>query len=308
MAELVNLLSMSLSMATPLILCTLGGIFTFKAGVLNIALEGMMTMGAFGSILFIYSTGSILLGCMLGILISLVFGVLFSFFSITLRGHNIIIGLAINMLAAGVTPFLLLLFFGNRTSLIITDIVDPSKMQLNIPILRNIPILSGLLNNQTPLTYLSLLFIALVWVLLYRTRFGIYTRVCGENEQAARAVGIKVNLIKYGAVAMSALGSALAGINLAVENLGMYTNNMVSGRGFICVAAIYCGKGKPAPCVAYAGVFGLAKALQVKLTTMVTPATASLIETIPYLMIVAVMLVTAMVDLRSRNTRGYKNE
>lgn len=308
MNEIISLLSMGLAMATPLILCTLGGIFTYKAGVLNIALEGMMTMGAFGSILFIFYTKNILLGCILGIGMSVLFGLIFSVFSITLKGNNIITGLAINMLASGVTPFLLLRLFGNRTSLIITDLVDPSVMQLDVPILRSIPVLGDILNKQTPLTYLSLVLIAVLSVVLYKTKFGVYTRVCGENKDAAEAVGIKVALVKYGAVAVSAVASALAGINLAVENLGMYTNNMASGRGFICLAAIYCGKGRPSHCVLYAIIFGMTKALQVKLTTMVNPATASLIETLPYLMIVAVMFLTAMLDMKRRSLRGFKNE
>ncbi len=305
---ILSLLSMALTMSTPLILCTLGGIFTYKAGVLNIALEGMMTIGAFGSIFFTHYTGNILLGCVCGVLCSLLVGLIFSVFSITLNGHVIIIGLAINMMVSGVTPFLMLKFFGNRTSLVVTDIIDPSKMMLDVPILRSIPILSSIFNLQTPLTYMSFALIAVVSLVLYKTSFGIHVRVCGENIEAVRAVGVNTNFVQYTAVLISALFSALAGINLAVENLGMYTNNMASGRGFICLAAIYCGKGKPIPCVAYSLVFGLTKALQVKLTTYFDPATASLIETIPYLMIVVVMFLTALVDMRKRNVRGFKGE
>ena len=106
---------------------------------------------------------------------------------------------------------------------------------------------------------------------------------------------------------MSAFMSALAGINLSVENLGMYTDNMVSGRGFTCMAAIYCGKGKPAKCVAYAMIFGLARDVQIKLTTLFDAATASLVEMLPYMMIVIVMFISSLGECRKNPVRGYRN-
>lgn len=183
----------------------------------------------------------------------------------------------------------------------------PSEITLDIPILRSIPVLSDIFNRQTPLTYISLILIFVMSVILYRTKFGVYTQVCGENHEAAEAVGINVKAIQYGAIAMSAVMSALAGINLSVENLGMYTDNMVSGRGFTCMAAIYCGKGKPTRCVGYAVIFGLARALQIKLTTLFDAATASLIEMLPYLIIVLVMFASALGDYGKNNIRGFRN-
>ena len=131
--------------------------------------------------------------------------------------------------------------------------------------------------------------------------------MAGENPDAAKAVGINVKAVRYGAIAMSAFMSALAGINLSVENLGMYTDNMVSGRGFTCMAAIYCGKGKPAKCVAYAMIFGLARAVQIKLTTLFDAATASLVEMLPYMMIVIVMFISSLGECRKNPVRGYRN-
>lgn len=307
MNNLTSLLSMGLAMSTPLILGTLGGLFTYKAGVLNIAIEGMMATGAFTSILVIYFSHSIWLGVLVSILATLLVGLIFSVFSVTLKGHNVINGLGINYAVASIAPFVCLYLVGNRTSIIVTDVVVPSNIVLDIPILRSIPILSDFLNKQTPLTYLSLLLILVTSVILYRTKFGVYTQVCGENKEAAESIGINVNLVRYGAVAMSALMSALAGVNLSVENLGMYTDNMVSGRGFTCMAAIYCGKGKPVRCVTYAIIFGVARALQIKLTTMFDAATGSLVEMLPYLMIVIVMFISSLDDYRKRNIRGYRN-
>lgn len=307
MNNLLSILSMGLAMSTPLVLGTLGGLFTYKAGVLNIAIEGMMATGAFTSILVAYFTRSIFLGVLAALLMTLVVGVLFSVFSVSLKGHNVITGLGINYAVASIAPFLCLYLVGNRTSIIASDFIVPSQIALDIPILRAIPILGTLLNKQTPLTYFSWLAIFLITVILYRTKFGVYTQIAGENPEAAEAVGINVKAVRYGAVTMSALMSALAGINLSVENLGMYTDNMVSGRGFTCMAAIYCGKGKPAKCVAYAMIFGITRALQIKLTTLFDAATASLIEMLPYLMIVIVMFISSLGDFRKNNIRGFKN-
>lgn len=307
MNDFLNILYMGLAMSTPLVLGTLGGLFTYKAGVLNIAIEGMMATGAFTSILVAYFTHSIWLGIISAILMTLIVGLIFSLFSVTFRGHNVITGLGINYAVAAIAPFICLLLVGNRTSIIASDFIVPSNIAMDIPILRDIPVLGPLFNLQTPLTYISWFCIFLMTVILYRTKFGVYTQVAGENPEAAEAVGINVKAVRYGAVAMSAFMSALAGINLSVENLGMYTDNMVSGRGFTCMAAIYCGKGKPAKCVAYAMIFGLTRALQIKLTTMFDAATASLIEMLPYLMIVVVMFVSSLGDFRRNNFRGFKN-
>lgn len=307
MNDILSILSMGLAMSTPLVLGTLGGLFTYKAGVLNIAIEGMMATGAFTSILVVYFTKSIWLGIVCAVLMTLMVGLLFSLFSVTLKGHNVITGLGINYAVAAIAPFVCLYLAGNRTSIIATDVIVPSAIALDIPILRDIPVLGILFNKQTPLTYISWAGIFLTALILYRTRFGVYTQVAGENPDAAEAVGINVKMVRYGAIAMSAFMSALAGINLSVENLGMYTDNMVSGRGFTCMAAIYCGKGKPAKCVAYAMIFGLTRALQIKLTTMLDAATASLVEMLPYLMIVIVMFVSSLDDFKKNNFRGYRN-
>ncbi len=307
MNSLINIIAMGLAMSTPLILGTLGGLFTYKAGVLNIAIEGMMTTGAFVSIIVAYFTRNVWLGIIAAILMTQIVGLLFSLFSVTAKGHNVITGLGINYAVAAIAPFICKYTVGNRTSIIASDFIVPSEIAMDLPVIRNIPVLGGIFNRQTPLTYFALIAIFLMTVVLYKTKFGVYTQVAGENAEAAESVGINVSKVRYGAVAMSAFLSALAGINLSVENLGMYTDNMVSGRGFTCMAAIYCGKGKPAKCVAYALVFGLTRALQIKLTTMFDAATASLIEMLPYLMIVIVMFISSLGTYRTNNVRGYKN-
>jgi simple sugar transport system permease protein len=308
MSELLSLLNIGVAMCTPLIICVLGGVFPHKAGVLNIAMDGMMNMGAFASILFSVLTGNVLFGMAMGVACATVLGLLFSAFSISMRGNKIITGLAINLLSTSIVPFFLQTAYGNRTSLIATDVIELARFKVDVPILRSIPILGDILNNQTILTYASFLLIAVIWLVMYKTKFGVYVRMVGENEEAAKAVGIKVNAIRYGALVISAGFAGLAGVNLSVEGLGMYTLGMVAGRGYIALSAARCGKGDPIKAVLFTFIFGVARAMQIKLTAVVDAATASLIGMLPYVCILAAMFVTALVDNKNNQLRGYMND
>jgi len=301
MDKIINLLAMTVSMSTPFLLCVMGGLYAQRAGVFNIALEGIMNIGAFGCIVFTLITGSIALGGILGVCMSVLITAIFIFFAVKLKSNAIIIGIAINLVSSSVPPFLMQAFYKSRSSLIATDIIDPQKMKLDIPILRSIPVLGDIFNNQTPLTYLSFALVAILTVVMFKTKFGIYVRVTGENEEAAKAIGIKVDNIRCAALILSAVTCGLAGINLSMESLGMYTMNMTANRGFICLSAIVCGKRQPIRSALYALLFGLAKALQIMLTNVVDSVTASLIGMLPYLTILVVLLVTE-IPATVRNT------
>lgn len=292
MSFVFDLLNLTITMATPFLLCVIGGVFSDRCGVINFTFEGIMTFGAFGSILFTKLTGSIWVGCLLAVLLCLAVKMVFAAFVLDLRGNAIFVGLAINLIAASVVPFTLQSIFGKSGSLMATDVIDPAKLSYTFKWLEEIPVIGTLFNGHTALTYLSFVLLAIMTVVLYKTKFGMYVRVCGESEEAANALGIKIKLIRYAALAISAVFCALAGINLAVENLGMYTNSMIAGRGFICLSAIMCGRGKPVRSALFAILFGLAKALQIRITAFVSPTTASLIGVLPYV----AMLVTLVLS------------
>ncbi|RGY98733.1 ABC transporter permease [Clostridium sp. AM58-1XD] len=308
MNELLNMMNIGIAMSTPLVICVLGGIFPHKAGVLNIAMDGMMNIGAFASIYFSFITGNVLFGIVMGVVCAMVLGLIFSIFSITLEGNRIITGLAVNLLSISIVPFLLQTMYSNRTSLIATEVIHTTDFRLDVPVLRSIPIINEVLNNQTILTYCSFLLIFIIWMLMYKTKIGVYVRLVGENEEAAKAVGIKVKGIRYFAILISSALAGLAGANLSVESLGMYTLGMVAGRGYIALSAARCGKGNPIKASLFTLIFGLARALQIKLTTVVDSATASLIEMLPYVFILIAMFATALIDNRNNQIRGYMND
>jgi ABC-type uncharacterized transport system permease subunit len=291
--------------AAPIILCVLGGMYAHRAGVLNIALEGMMLLGAFFCCLFTILLGDYLLALLLAMVVTTTVGLVFSLFGITLRGNVIIVGLAINLFASAITAFLLQVM--GRAELVASG-HTVSNLRIQIPYIRDIPLLGSALSGHTPLTWFSYAAILLMWVLMYKTRFGVYVRVTGENEEAATAVGIRTGVIKYAAVTIGAVSCAFAGASLAMDDLGgIFTRDMTAGRGFIAIAAIFCGRGKPGVSSLYAFAFGLARSLALNLSIYAGSA-ARLFNAVPYAVIVLVLLVASMIKNRNSRIRGFQNE
>ena len=286
--------------AVPILLCVLGGIFAYKANVLNIALEGMMLAGAFVSVLVSFQTGSIVLGYLSAILVCMVIGLIFAFFGVTCKGNVIVIGLAINMSITAIAGFVLQLMNSANIKL---DFANAADFKIDLPVIKNIPFLGEVLSGHTVITYISFLAIIVIWFLMYRTKFGVYVRVVGENEDSAKSLGLNTNKYRYLAILLGAFFCSLAGVNLALERMTIFTNNMTAGRGFIAVAAIYCGRGDPLSCSIYAVVFGLARALSVNLS-LYAGAAAAVIDVIPYVVMSVVLTVVSMVKYRNRKVRG----
>ncbi|WP_213951300.1 ABC transporter permease [Tepidanaerobacter syntrophicus] len=297
-----NLLYDMVYHSVPLILAVLGGLFAYRANVLNIGLEGLMLMGAFSSAFSIYIFENYFIGVIIGIFFTLAMGFIFALFSITLKSNFIITGFGLNILSASICTFLLK--YNKLANINITHIVNVNQLKINIPIIKNIPILSSVVSGHTPITYLSFILIYLTSVILYKTQFGIYIRVIGEDEEAAKSVGIKSNQLKYASILIGALFCALAGINLATERMALFTDNMIAGRGFIAIAAIYCGKADPFKSSAYAMMFGLAKSLAINLALYAGPI-SGLFEMIPYLMIVLVLSIVSVSECKKTRLRGF---
>jgi general nucleoside transport system permease protein len=299
-----NILYDTVYHSTPIILAVLGGLFAYKVNVLNIGLEGMMLMGAFSSTFFILIFKSYYLGIVLAILCTLLIGLIFSVFGITLKSNFIITGFGLNIFVAAICTFTLK--YMKLANINISHIVNVNQMKISIPIIKDIPVLSSILSGHTPITYLSFLLIFVVYVVLYKTSLGVHLRVVGESEEAAKSVGIKSDRLKYIAILIGAVLCALAGINLSAERMALFTDNMISGRGFIAIAAIYCGKAKPVKSSIYAIIFGLAKSLAINLGLYAGPI-SGLFEMIPYLMIIIVLFLVSSIESKKTKVRGFRN-
>lgn len=294
MENLLHLLHTTLRMTTPIALAALGGLYSYRAGVLNVALEGMMLSSAFTSVIVSYYTQNVFLAVLSGIVVSILLGLIFSFFGITLKGNLTIVGLAINTLVMGASSYLLQVMFGQRGTFSNHNIVGIKS--LDIPLLRKIPILNVIFNDHTPIVYISLLVLIIIHYILYKTKLGIYIRTSGESPEAAESVGLSVNKIKYISVLIGSVLCGLAGANISLENVTMFVENMTGGRGFIALAAIYSGQGTAVGTYAFSLLFGFVDAAQIKLQNFKIPG--AFIQMIPYLTIVIVLFVMGILQKR----------
>ena len=288
--------------SAPIILCVLGGAFAYKANVLNIGLEGMMLNGAFISVLSYSMTRNMLITFVLTMLTTLLYGLVFSYFGVTLKGNVIVVGLAVNMAASAIAGFVLSEL--GLSSIIISEF-DLNALKIQIPVIKSIPFIGPIISGHPVITYISFVLIFCIYILMYHTKFGVYVRVVGENEDAAKAVGLRTDLYKYGAIMLGAAGCAIAGMNLSLERLGLFTNSMTAGRGFIAIAAIYCGQGDPVRSAVYSILFGLARSLSINLS-IYGGAASGLFDCIPYLMMVVVLAAASGVKHAKVKTRGFK--
>ena len=288
--------------AAPILFAVLGGIYAYKANVLNVSLEGMILIGCFVTCFVMMNTGNFLLAVFSAILATSIVALIFCFFGITLKGNVIIVGLSINMLATALTAFFLKLL--GKSELIATNYIL-NEMRINIPILKDIPFIGKVFSGHTFLTYFSYIMIFLMWLLMYKTKFGVHARVVGENEDAAIAIGLKVNKLKFIAVIIGAVCCALAGASLAMDGAGgIFTPDMSAARGFIAMAAMYCGDGSPKKSSLYAILFGLARSISQNLSIYLSSA-SRIFNMAPYIIIVVVLLVVSINTYKNNKTRGF---
>lgn len=302
---IVKILSDSLYFTGPILLVSLGGLFAYKAGVVNIGLDGMMGIGALVSALVLFATHSWVLAILIGIVAAILIGMLFSYFGVTKKANFIITGFAINLLAIALGKYILAL--QGETAINVIGILSQDFTLIDIPLIKDIPILGDIISGQTFLVYFSFIAIFIVSYVMYKTKFGTYVRVVGESEEAARSVGIKINVVKYTAVIIGAIFALLAGYDVAIHQISAYTPNITAGIGFIALAAIYCGDGKPKVVAIYAIVFGLSRALATNLAIRIG-SIAGLLQMIPYLMIVIVLSIVAIINHRKSLYRGFLHE
>lgn len=261
--------------ATPLVFAALGGLFSERSGIVNIALEGMMTAGAFFAIYVSAQTGSWILGLIGAILAGMALGALHAVATVTFRADQIVSGTAILLIAAGFVNFLNLTLFGAQGSP--ADVATAPRLgELFVigPILKPIPIIG----ETYLLTVLAGAAVIGTWFVVFRTPFGLRLRSVGEHPRAADTVGIDPLRMRYIAVIIS---GALAGIGGAFIsfNVSSYTENMVAGNGFIALAALIVGKWRPVPVLLACLLFGFSQGLASRLPF----GSPELLNSLPYL-------------------------
>lgn len=289
--ELFNLtlLQNTIRTATPLILAALGGLLTMHSGMLNIGMEGMILLGAFFGVVGSYFFASSFIGVALAVAVGIMIGIIFGFFVIELKSDEFIIGIAINILAGGLTIFLLRSIFGVKGAFSSPDII--SLPRWNFPLLKEFPILDVIFNNHSIFVYISWVLVIITYLFLYRTPYGIWIRAAGEHPEALETTGVSPRKMKYISSILCGIFCGFAGAHLSLGYLTLFTENMSANRGFIALAAIIFGGSDPVNTFGAALLFGFFDALGIRLQVVGIPSQFT--QMIPYLVtVIALFLVT----------------
>ncbi len=280
----IGLFAAALRMATPIALASLGGIFSERAGITNIGLEGMMLMGAFSGVAISFFTGDPWLGVIAAVLVGALLGLLHAVLVVRFVGNQIVSGVGINILAMGFTAFMSQVFWGSRGA---SESVQGLR-EVSIPLLRDIPLIGPVIGTHTPFVYLMLIITILSHVLLFRTPFGLRIRAVGEHPAAADSAGVNVFRTKYLCVVLSGMLAGLGGAFLSLGHLNLFAWGMTGGRGFIAMAAMIFGKWMPFGAFWASLLFGFSDALQMRLQSLgLMPP--QIILAIPYVLTIAVL-------------------
>lgn len=248
-----------LRMSTPLILCSMGVLLVRKSGIVCIAFESMMLAASFGGVLGSAYSQNLFVGLLCGVALSVIFAMLFGYFVLVLRANNMLVSLALNTLGSGGTVFMLFAFTGDRGSS--TNLHSLQFPDIEIPLLREIPVVGEILSGRNLMTYLALLSVPVVYFLLMKTPLGLRIRAVGENEDAARSLGSSPQRIRFIALLIAGVLAGMAGCYMSMGYVSYFTRDMISGRGFIAIAAQNLGGSMPIPTLIWALVFGASNAI-----------------------------------------------
>ncbi|MFZ0342120.1 MAG: ABC transporter permease [Gaiellaceae bacterium] len=273
-----TLIAQTFGLATPLVFGAIAGMFSERSGIVNIALEGMMLMGAFWAVYGADKGGTWFVGLLVGMVSGGVLALVFAYFAIHLRADQIVGGIGVNFLALGITGYFFQQFYSGQVAKQISTVPN-----LHIPGLGHF--FEGSIGNLSILTWASFVLVIVAYVVLFKTPIGLRIRACGEHPRAADTVGINVYVIRYACVVLSGMLVAIGGVYLSLgpQGNGTFINNMTSGKGYIALAAMIFGNWRPAGAFAAATLFGFSSALALKLQVY-SPQASTLFAILPYVL------------------------
>ncbi len=298
-ATFLQVLDTTLRLSTPLLLACLAGLYSERAGIFDIGLEGKMLMAAMSAGAVSYLTGSVWIGLLAAIAGSLLFAVVHGLASITFRGNQLISGVALNFVASGITVLIAQSLFGQggRTPPLdgaarFNPITLPLADQIaGVPIIG--PFYSEVISGHTFLVYVGLLMVPLSWWVLYRTRFGLRLRAVGENPASVDTAGISVVRLRYTAVLITGILCGLAGAYMSTGLQAGFGKEMTAGRGYIALAALIFAKWRPWYCLWATLLFGFFQAIALRPDVIENTIGISIpvpaLDALPYILTVVVL-------------------
>ncbi len=266
-------------MATPILLVALGELYSERAGLVNIGLDGIMTFGALAGFMISFMTGNPFLGIIAGAVGGILINMIYAFCTITLRAEQIVYGMAINIFAPAVAAFIYRIYFGVSSTLAQGTLMST----VAIPVLKDIPVIGNLLFNQTPMVYFAYLMVAFSAIFFTKTKAGLNFKAVGEFPRAAETLGINVISEKYIASIVCGALAGIGGAYLTTCYVNTYTDGVVAGRGFIALTAVIFGRWTSPGVMLACLLFGFFDALQLRLQVMNTNTPYQLFQMIPYL-------------------------
>lgn len=219
---------------TPVLFATIAALIASQSGMLNLGLEGAMTVAALCGVLGSGFTGSLFVGAVSGLAAGILFTMILAYFVQHLKANKVITGVALNLAASGGSIFCLYSITGDKNAS--NSLASAAFPVINIPVIRDIPVLGEILSGHNCLTYLAFIVTIVMFIVLKRTAFGLHIRAVGESEEAARSVGINVERVRYQAMFISGILASLGGMYLSMGYVNRFTSGMVSGRGYIALA------------------------------------------------------------------------
>jgi simple sugar transport system permease protein len=283
-ADLTGLAAATLLASTPLVLAALGGVMSERSGVVNIALEGIMLMGAFTGYVVAFQLHNLWIGVLAAVLSGVLIATLHGVLAIEFQVDQIVSGMVINILAVGLTG----VYY--RTFLQQSTVAGPGVLPTwKIPFLSHVPVLGSVLFTGQFVTWAMLVILVAIHILLFNTVWGLRTRACGEHPLAAETAGISVRAIRYGNVMLSGALGGLGGAYFSLQEIGNFLPNMTGGRGFIALAAMIFGKWTPVGAFLASLLFACADAVGARLQYLGVRLPYQFLGMLPYVLTIVVV-------------------
>lgn len=300
---LISLLAGMIRLATPILLPALGQLYTQRAGILNLGVEGTMLMGAICAFATTCATNNNLwLGLLAGMVSGMLYSLLMAWLSVTMRANQVIAGIGMNILATGLAAYIYRVIFGIRAL--------PAKVEtfqaVNIPGLADIPFVGPVFFQHNILVYFAFIMVPVTWFILERTTFGLKIKSVGEHPRAADSKGINVLGIRYAAVLIGGAYAGIGGAFMAIAYLNTFTESLIGGFGYIAVSVVVFARFMPGRAMWGSLLFGLTSALQLRLQAQGIGIPSQLLLMLPYFMtIVALIFASKNAEFPSAYTIPY---
>lgn len=301
-AFLVSVLAATVRLATPILFTSLGAVYGQRAGILNLGLEGTMTIGAAIAFIATYFTNSLFIGVLAGITTGVLFSLVMAWLSVTMKANQVIAGTAMTILGIGLAAFIYRSVFGLKS-------LPPqitSFVERPIPVLSNIPFLGPILFCHNVLIYVVFVLVAITWVVHEKTIFGLNIKAVGEHPRAADSKGINVSKVRYVALMIEGAYAGLGGAFMSIAYMNSFLDNMIAGRGFIAISVVVFARWNPTRAMLGAMIFGFASALQMRLQAMGANIPNQFLLMLPYVLtIIALIGVSKKAEFPSAYTLPY---